>query len=283
MHYREGLLLRLLGVSAVASGCMIDSDVQLQAEASTYQSMTKVNAQTFTTQQHQGNPQVNVWTNTLATSPFRTLSAQPGTIVELPVGAMIVKEMLDAAGQPEFLTVMVKQAPGFDSVNQDWWYGRLNVDGSAASGNFIGKVGFCIACHAGAPNNNYLFGVAPTQLRTFNDSRDWWRNFSRRVGRPRTQLNIASGTATLTAQPCGVGARWCWQSIQIANEPQQLVRIPDIKLDFAARSHAHRRCATRHGSNSCVAGICKPSVHAAGSTCRRLTSTARPTRFFNQA
>jgi hypothetical protein len=149
---------------AMGVGCMVDSNEQLQSEAGTYLSMTKVNARPFTTQQHQGNPQVNVWTNSLAASPYRALSTQPGSIIEFPVGAMIVKEMLDATGAPEFLTVMVKQAAGFDTANKDWWYGRLNPDGSTAPGNFIGKVGFCISCHAGAPNNEYLFGVAIDNL-----------------------------------------------------------------------------------------------------------------------
>lgn len=148
----------------VCGACTDDGATALETEAGSYPTFHKVNARPFRTAQHQGNPDVNVWTNDLATDPYRMVSSGAASDPEFPVGSMIVKEMIDATGAPPILTVMAKQPPGFDPDHRDWWYGRLEVDGTPTSGRFVGKVSFCIACHAGAGSGRYLFGVAPDNL-----------------------------------------------------------------------------------------------------------------------
>ena len=150
-------------LALMAGGCGADENSAIEGEASTYRTFHEVNARPFQTAQHQGNPDVNVWTNELATSPYRMLSSGEAPDPEFPVGAMIVKEMLDPTGAPPILTVMAKQSQGFDPGNRDWWYGRLEVDGTA-TGRFEGKVSFCIACHAGARSGGFVFGVASDNL-----------------------------------------------------------------------------------------------------------------------
>ena len=160
-HILAGTLITL------ASACASDdagSD-PIGAQASAYLTFELINARPFPTAQHQGNPLVNVWTDELATAPYRALSG--GTRAggrDVPVGAMVVKEMMDAGGASPVLTVMAKQPSGYDPDNGDWWYGRLNVDGSATHSSFVGKVGFCLGCHSGASGGDHLFGVAADNL-----------------------------------------------------------------------------------------------------------------------
>ena len=159
----RGALAPIL-LAVLAGGCAGDGATAIEDEASRYPTFEKINVRPFPTAQHQGNPDVNVWTNELATEPYRMLSSGTTTDPEVPIGSMIVKEMLDASGAPPILTVMAKQPAGFDPEHGDWWYGRLEVDGTATSSRFVGKVTFCIACHAGAGGGGYLFGVAADNL-----------------------------------------------------------------------------------------------------------------------
>ena len=151
---------------SLASACASDGPDPdpIGVQASGYLTFELINARPFPTAQHQGNPLVNVWTDELATAPYRALSVGATGGRDVPVGAMIVKEMMDAGGESPVLTVMAKQPSGYDPQNGDWWYGRLNTDGGATNPSFVGKVGFCISCHAGASGGDHLFGVAPDNL-----------------------------------------------------------------------------------------------------------------------
>jgi hypothetical protein len=149
-----------LAILLLTSAC-VDDDDALRATASGYPGFARINARPFATRLHQGNPLVNVWTNGTATDPYLALSAG-APAPSFPVGAMIVKEMLDPAGGPPILTVMAKQAAGYDPVHADWWYARLDANGDATSASLVGRVGFCVACHAGAPG--YVYGVAADNL-----------------------------------------------------------------------------------------------------------------------
>lgn len=160
----QGSKLASIAIVIAITGCAGDDDSLIEARASGYTSFAKINALPFRTAQHQGFPMVNVWTDELATSAYRAISTGATSRVDFPVGAMIVKEMLDASGGPPILTVMAKQPAGYDPARGDWWYGRLDTDGVATSANFVGKVSFCIGCHAGASSGGYVFGVAADNL-----------------------------------------------------------------------------------------------------------------------
>ena len=99
--------------------------------------------------------------------PVRTLQA---FTVELPtersrrtarslLARCSVEAMLDPAGGRPILTVMYKKAPGYDASNGDFWYGRLASDGTPARADFVGKVSFCVECHAGAKATDRAWGV----------------------------------------------------------------------------------------------------------------------------
>jgi len=64
------------------------------------------------------------------------------------------------------VTVMFKREKGYDSDNQDWFWAKFLPDGSldknAKGMQLAGKVAKgadvgCIACHSGAPGEDYLF------------------------------------------------------------------------------------------------------------------------------
>jgi len=158
-HILAGTLITL--ASACASEGT-DPD-PIGGRASAYLTFELINARPFPTAQHQGNPLVNVWTDDLSTAPYRALSVGASSGRDVPEGAMIVKEMMAAGGEP-VLTVMVKQPSGYDPQNGDWWYGQLDPDGSARDPSLVGKVGFCISCHGGASGGDHLFGVAADNL-----------------------------------------------------------------------------------------------------------------------
>jgi hypothetical protein len=135
----------------------------IESLASRYKTLVEITTTPFHTRGHLGNPLVNVYANAPAVPLYRTLTSTgtgPAGFA-LPVGSMLVKEMLDAGGGPPILTVMYKEARGYDPANHDWWYGRLNADGSPTDPAYVGKVSFCIACHSGAAATDFAWGVPP--------------------------------------------------------------------------------------------------------------------------
>lgn len=53
------------------------------------------------------------------------------------------------------LTIMVKMPPGYDTEDNDWWYGTYDATGTIAITQ--GKLTGCIICHRQAANTDYLF------------------------------------------------------------------------------------------------------------------------------
>lgn len=158
-------LVALVTPSLLAAGACASRDAtadEIGDRARDYRQLERINARPFPSARHQGNPLVDVWADALAAPAYRQLSA--GIPALVPEGGMVVKEMRDAGGEEPILTVMVKQPTGYDPEHGDWWYGRLNIDGGATASGLTGKVTFCIACHAGAAERDYLFGVSADNL-----------------------------------------------------------------------------------------------------------------------
>lgn len=134
------------------------SDAEIQAEAARFRAFAKVNLVPFPTRQHLGGAMVDVYVNEIAEESYRTVSS--GSFAkgrEFPPGSMLVKAMAEPNGP--VLTVMYKKAASYDSTDRDWWYGRLNESGVPTDAAFVGKVSFCIACHAGAEATDRAWGV----------------------------------------------------------------------------------------------------------------------------
>lgn len=85
-----------------------------------------------------------------------------GSGVVLPPGTLIVRQVLDAQGQVTKVTLMAKQAAGYDPTLGDWWFGVTDPAGvplEDASGPQVGRMTECHGCHIPRAQDDYLFGV----------------------------------------------------------------------------------------------------------------------------
>lgn len=78
-------------------------------------------------------------------------------IPSFPVGSVIVKEKLPAKDSttPELLTVMIKQAKGFNPASGDWEY--MVVDASGTRIEDRGNLENCQECHVANSESDYVF------------------------------------------------------------------------------------------------------------------------------
>ncbi len=96
-----------------------------------------------------------------------------GTQVELPVGATIIREVL-RDGELTKLTAMIKGPPGYFPEGGDYFYAVTSVDGSEillddAGNPLAGRLAVCGSCHAGRPQDDFLFGVVQAQQTFHSD------------------------------------------------------------------------------------------------------------------
>ena len=73
-----------------------------------------------------------------------------------PPDTLFVKEHLDGEGAVSGLTIMFRGPDGSAPDSADWWWGRTDAAGTLQD---EGQVAFCIACHAGANAEAFVFGV----------------------------------------------------------------------------------------------------------------------------
>jgi hypothetical protein len=137
-------------------------DMGIENAASELRDLTRISTAPFPTKQHAGNALVNVYANALAEDRYRAIvpgGAAPAGFT-FPAGSLLVKEMLDPSGGPSVLTAMYKRQAGYDPAHGDWWYGRLNSDGTPTNPAYAGRIEFCVACHSGTARWDYAWGIA---------------------------------------------------------------------------------------------------------------------------
>jgi hypothetical protein len=136
-------------------------DAHIEAEAAQYVMFAKIDKTPYPTRQHAGNPLVDVYANAAAEATYRSIdyAVAPDGPVQFAPGSMLVKAMLDPSGAPPILTVMYKKAPGYDPSHDNWWYGRLNADGTPTDPSYVGTVDFCVSCHMGTAMTDYAWGI----------------------------------------------------------------------------------------------------------------------------
>jgi hypothetical protein len=127
------------------------------------QGFRRVNSAPFTTELGGGNL-IDVWVSAQAASEYaRVLLDGAGSGVRLPVGTVIVREVLDENREIQTLTLMIKNPPGYYPGGGDYWYGVADPDGTIrtdAEGNLVmGRLNACGSCHATRPNDDFLFGI----------------------------------------------------------------------------------------------------------------------------
>lgn len=115
---------------------------------------------------------INVYISTDALLPFSQVAPEvTGTGVDVPEGALIVRETLDSRGTATALTLMYKGPPGYNPELGDFWFGvtdpwRVPLVENGAE--MSGKLEACYDCHRDRSSDGYLFGVPQT-----NRLEDW--------------------------------------------------------------------------------------------------------------
>jgi hypothetical protein len=105
---------------------------------------------------------IDVFINQDARAYRRIHPETTGSGVVLAPGTLIVRRVLDAQGQVTKVTLMAKQAAGYDSTLGDWWFGVTDPTGvplQDASGPQVGRLVDCHGCHIPRAQDDFLFGV----------------------------------------------------------------------------------------------------------------------------
>lgn len=97
---------------------------------------------------------------------YEFLHATPGDAgrgQEVPVGTVIVREVLDQDGEVETLTVMKRAPDGYSPAHGDFWYAVLEPSGFPrfeAGEPIMGRLeARCTGCHDDRAADGFLFGV----------------------------------------------------------------------------------------------------------------------------
>ena len=162
------LALAAAAAASVLAGCvdampsLQDEDLSALGAAANYRNFTRVSARPYPSAIGVG--MINVWVSPEAAAAYAAIvPGQTGSNARLPVGAMIVREVLDEQGQVKSLTLMAKGPFGYAPELGDWWFGitapdcdpRLQEDGAWS----VGRIERCQSCHEPRVNDDYLFGV----------------------------------------------------------------------------------------------------------------------------
>jgi hypothetical protein len=106
---------------------------------------------------------VDEWVSSVAAADYEAISPDAGaSIPALPVGSMIVREVMSDAGAVTEVTVLVKGPAGYNPAIGDWWWGVTDGNGSAAvadGGALVGRLTQCYSCHLPRSGVDFLFGV----------------------------------------------------------------------------------------------------------------------------
>jgi hypothetical protein len=82
-----------------------------------------------------------------------------GDLTDPPPGSIIIKENYSPDEKLMAITIM-KRVEDYDPDNNDWYWVKYGPDGSVAQHEdmqVVGKVQSCIACHARARGDDYIF------------------------------------------------------------------------------------------------------------------------------
>ena len=110
----------------------------------------------------------HIWANDIGAEVFRTIDIDdPTQIVEMPRGAVFVKENYGQDGAPlDFMQVLAKFEEGYHPAGNDWFFALITRDGEPIQER-VGKgaeVTFCVDCHGSmAINTDYIIGLAAAE------------------------------------------------------------------------------------------------------------------------
>lgn len=148
---------------AAESSSPTDFDNAMLAIASSYRAdFTRVNSTPY--QSTLGTFDINVFVQG-DSRIYRAIHPEDTTTtaaVDLSVGTLIVREVLDANGAVTKLTMMAKGPAGYDPTLGDWWFAATDPTGKPLPGDAgpqVGRLTACHSCHVPRATSDFLFGV----------------------------------------------------------------------------------------------------------------------------
>jgi hypothetical protein len=135
-------------------------DAQMLGVAARFRTFTQVNANPYASTLGAFN--IDIYTSQAARDYRRIHPETTGTGVTMPVGTVIVRNVLDAAGKVTKVTLMGKGPKGYDPSLGDWWFGVTDPAGvplDDGAGPQVGAMVECHSCHLPRAADDFLFGV----------------------------------------------------------------------------------------------------------------------------
>ncbi len=139
--------------SGAGSATETDFDRAMMQTASSYKTFTKINVGPYVSTL--GAFDINVYVHG-DNRQYRTIHPETTSTETMPIGTLIVREVLDADGKVAKLTMMAKGPAGYDPTLGDWWFGEATPDGVPMQ---VGRLTACHSCHIPRATEDYLFGV----------------------------------------------------------------------------------------------------------------------------
>lgn len=106
---------------------------------------------------------IELFANTTAADSYRLIAPEvSGSGSVVPEGGVIVREVLDANGTAQRLTVMAKGPAGYNPALGDWFFAVTTLDGTPIVEDGVarsGRLADCYSCHVPRMGDDFLFGV----------------------------------------------------------------------------------------------------------------------------
>jgi hypothetical protein len=108
---------------------------------------------------------ITEWVTSGAAATYAQISPDAsGSGVTMPVGAAIVRQVGNASGSVQELTLLMKGPAGFNPSLGDWWFAVTDPNGVPLgddAGVQVGPLTQCESCHLPRSSDDFLFGVPP--------------------------------------------------------------------------------------------------------------------------
>lgn len=113
------------------------------------------------------NVRAQIWANAAGAEVFRTIDITDlEQTVEMPRGAIFVKENFDLDGNPlDYMQVLAKFEEGYNPLGDDWYFALITRDGSVMREGKGADVEFCRDCHSSmGAMTDYVIGLPAEEL-----------------------------------------------------------------------------------------------------------------------
>jgi hypothetical protein len=112
------------------------------------------------------NPNIDTYVDRDGASEYTQIAPEKdGSGADVPVGTMIVRQVLDQDGAVAKITLMAKGPPGYNADCNDFWFGVTDPLGQPLitdGRRMTGHLEQCYSCHQTRPHDGFLFGVPMT-------------------------------------------------------------------------------------------------------------------------